>query len=51
MTLRICSCCGKLLQTSDVYIIGKRNELGLWVNCKSCNSTMVLNVKTIQKRK
>lgn len=41
MTLKICSCCKKQLQTKDCINIG-RNDLGLWFNCKNCNSTMLL---------
>lgn len=41
MYLKKCSCCKKDLHTKDVYSIG-RNDLGLWINCKDCQSTLLL---------
>jgi DNA-directed RNA polymerase subunit RPC12/RpoP len=44
MTVKQCSCCKKQLTTKDVYSIG-RNEIGLWINCKHCKSTLLLKPK------
>ena len=41
MKIKHCNCCNKHKTTKEVVKIG-RNELGLWVNCRQCNSTMLL---------
>jgi hypothetical protein len=55
MTLnKQCSCCKTVLTTKNTYRISKHNnrmkrrtEMGLWINCKKCESTMLfLNKET-----
>jgi hypothetical protein len=47
MKLKKCSCCGKGKNTKDYTKIG-RNVLGLWFNCKFCNSTILLTDRITQ---
>lgn len=55
MTLnKQCSCCKIALTTKNSYRISRHNnrmkrrtEMGLWINCKACESTMLfLNNET-----
>lgn len=39
-----CKCCLVPLNTRHVYTIG-RNEIGLWLNCRKCHSTVLLTPK------
>ena len=48
MTLKPCACCGRHLTTSQVKKVAKGDFIGgksLYVNCKHCQSTMVLMLK------
>lgn len=48
MKFKKCSCCQKELTTKEIRKIG-RNEIGLWVNCKYCESTMLLRPKKLKE--
>lgn len=49
MKVKVCTCCKKQLTTKNTKKIG-RNELGLWLNCKECDSTVLLpNKKLVLK--
>lgn len=48
MKLKVCPSCKTQLTTKNVYSIG-RNQVGLWLNCKKCNSTILLGVSMNNK--
>lgn len=37
---RNCSCCKQHITENNVMFIGE-NKLGVWFNCKNCDSTMI----------
>lgn len=43
MTIRKCTC-GEVLTTKTCYSIGRKGEL-LYINCKKCESTLVVASK------
>lgn len=48
MKFKKCSC-GKDLTSKTIRKIG-RNELGIWVNCKHCDTTLLIVSKPDQEK-